>query len=105
MTAHKSQKGGAKQLKIAEFDHKQYRKLAQLIHDRFCEDYSCTYGRETPEMREHDQEVLREHVRVCKDLKMCSCWRELDCYNCQYAVDAENIAARVQFGRGGKVRK
>ena len=86
-----------------DFDHKMYRKLALLIHARFCDAYGCTYGRETPEMHEHDQEVMRGHLEHKGG--ECSCWELLECRSCQASVDAENLAARVQFGKGGKVRR
>ncbi len=82
--------------------YKQYRKLAQAIHDSFCQSDACNYGRETPEMRQHDTEVLRVHV--AEDHQHgCCCSMQLQCYSCQYAVDAENIAARVQLNVSGKV--
>ena len=79
---------GAKQT----FDYKLYRKLAKAIHEAFCEDEEwCNYGEPTEHRR------LR-HEGEADD-------RENLIQHCQIAVDAENIAARVTFGKGAKVRK
>jgi hypothetical protein len=61
-----------------QFNYALYRRMARGIHDAFCEDSAwCNYG--LPEAE--------------------------DLHHCQAAVDAENIAAHISFGKGAKVRK
>jgi hypothetical protein len=83
--------------------YKEYRKLAQVIHDNFCHDEACTYGRATGKMHMDDTAVLRRHVEQ-NHQSGCDCSMQLQTYDCQYAVDAENIAARVHLTRSGKVK-
>lgn len=83
------------------FDYKLYRRMAQGIHDKFCNDLGwCNYGREgfPPDME--DSIKLPAEERQDRAGRRLAVTR-----HCQVAVDAENIAAHIQFGKGAKVRK
>lgn len=86
--------------KRVKFNHKLYRQLAKVIHNQLCEDNEwCNYGKPVPEELRYDESHSPEKLRALAG-------KRLEWYrHCQYAVDAENIAARVQFGKGSKVRK
>ena len=86
--------------KRAKFNHKLYRKLAEMIHARLCEDIGwCNYGVPMPEELRHDASHSLEKRRELAG-------KRLEWYHhCTYATDAENIAARVQFAKGSKVLK
>jgi hypothetical protein len=86
--------------KRVKFNHKLYNKLAKVIHAQLCEDDGwCNYGQPVPEELRYDEShpVEKRQELAGKRLE----WYQ----HCQYAVDAENIAARVTFARGSKVRK
>jgi hypothetical protein len=85
--------------KRQDFDYKLYRRVAKGIHDAFCEDTEwCNYGQPVPEhMKDGD---LSPDTRIAR-ARMRLEWM----HHCQAAVDAENIAAHIQFGKGAKVSK
>ena len=95
----RAKKDSATPRSVEEFNHKLYRKLALVIHEELCEAPEwCTYGKPIPEELQ-DDERLSWPERQDRARK-----RLYELYDCQTAVDAENIAARVQFGKGSKVR-
>lgn len=82
------------------FNHKLYDRVARAIHEAFCEDDGwCNYGQQPPEYMRDDINLPAEERQDRAGLRLD--WM----HHCQISVDAENIAARIQFGKGAKVRK
>lgn len=68
--------------------YKRYRRLARQIHDLACKDPKCTYGRKGVDRTSWSDKHTAHGMTY-----PCDCWKLVP-YVCQYAVDAENIAAR-----------
>lgn len=88
--------------KQQDFNYGLYERLAKGIHDMFCEDFDwCNYGQVLPDelkaMPDVDMPVEQRQELAKRRLE----WM----HHCQIAVDAENIAAHITFGKGAKVRK
>lgn len=84
---------------ISQFGHRQYQKLARIIHNRCCEDPGwCNYGDpEPPELA--DDPALPQEERAARAAKLAG-WH---CH-CMAAVDAENIAAGIIISKSGKLK-
>jgi len=93
--------------------HLHHSKNALKMHARHCYDPSnCTYGKEfgADARQLNDQGVLHHHMEICaplvKDLganqaakimiEKCTCWKRLQNYSCEAAVDAENASAEIE---------
>lgn len=69
--------------------YRRYRRLAEQIHALACHDPECMYGKPVPdEIKDREDLPWPERQALARR-------RLTEIYTCQYAVDAENIAARA----------